>query len=125
MQRFQDAGYEFIGLDHFARPTEALAEAFRDRSLQRNFQGMTTGKELDLIGLGPSAISQIDCTLGSSVGPSRRRGFRRLSTAGGLPRRFACASFLESGMKPHPSTDQSGEFTPSNRDVRSSRAAPA
>lgn len=60
MQRFQQAGYEFIGLDHFARSTEALAKAFRDRSLQRNFQGMTTGKELDLIGLGPSAISQLD-----------------------------------------------------------------
>lgn len=57
---FQAAGYEFIGLDHFARPDEALAEASRDGSLQRNFQGMTTGKALDLVGLGPSAISQLD-----------------------------------------------------------------
>ncbi len=60
MQRFQDAGYEFLGLDHFARPTEALAQACKEGSMQRNFQGMTTGKNLDLVGLGPSAISQLD-----------------------------------------------------------------
>lgn len=60
IQRFQEAGYEFIGLDHFARPTESLANARREQSLHRNFQGMTTGKDLDLIGLGPSAISQLD-----------------------------------------------------------------
>lgn len=58
--RFQAAGYEFIGLDHFARPTEALAQARRERTLHRNFQGMTTGKQLELVGLGPSAISQLD-----------------------------------------------------------------
>jgi oxygen-independent coproporphyrinogen-3 oxidase len=51
------AGYEFIGLDHFAKPQEPLARARRDGTLQRNFQGMTTGKDLDLIGMGPSAIS--------------------------------------------------------------------
>jgi oxygen-independent coproporphyrinogen-3 oxidase len=60
IQRFQEAGYEFIGLDHFARPDEALAQAQREGSLRRNFQGMTTGKELEIIGLGPSAISQLD-----------------------------------------------------------------
>jgi oxygen-independent coproporphyrinogen-3 oxidase len=60
INRFREAGYEFIGLDHFARPDEALAQARRDGSLRRNFQGMTTGGELDLIGLGPSAISQLD-----------------------------------------------------------------
>jgi len=60
IDRFQKAEYEFIGLDHFARPEEGLARARREQTLQRNFQGMTTGKELDLIGLGPSAISQLD-----------------------------------------------------------------
>lgn len=60
MDRFQSAGYEFIGLDHFAKHEEKLAEACRDQTLQRNFQGMTTGKDMDLIGLGPSAISQLD-----------------------------------------------------------------
>ena len=51
------AGYEFIGLDHFARPDEGLVESFRDGTLQRNFQGMTTGGGLDLIGAGVSSIS--------------------------------------------------------------------
>lgn len=60
INRFVRAGYEFIGLDHFARPSEELAQARRSGSLQRNFQGMTTGKGLDLLGLGPSAISQLD-----------------------------------------------------------------
>jgi oxygen-independent coproporphyrinogen-3 oxidase len=60
INRFLAAGYEFIGLDHFARPDEELARARRDGSLRRTFQGMTTGKELDVIGLGPSAISQLD-----------------------------------------------------------------
>lgn len=60
IDRFQQAGYEFIGLDHFARPDEALARARRDSSLRRTFQGMTTGKGLDILGLGPSAISQLD-----------------------------------------------------------------
>jgi oxygen-independent coproporphyrinogen-3 oxidase len=60
INRFLQAGYEFIGLDHFARADEALAQARRDGSLRRTFQGMTTGKSLDVIGLGPSAISQLD-----------------------------------------------------------------
>lgn len=60
IDEFQKAGYDFIGLDHFARPEEALARAQRDSSLRRTFQGMTTGKGLDILGLGPSAISQLD-----------------------------------------------------------------
>ncbi len=60
INRFLEAGYEFIGLDHFARPDEPLARARRDGSVRRTFQGMTTGRALDVIGLGPSAISQLD-----------------------------------------------------------------
>jgi oxygen-independent coproporphyrinogen-3 oxidase len=60
INRFLAADYEFIGLDHFARPKEALTQAYRDGSLRRNFQGMTTGARLDIVGLGPSAISQLD-----------------------------------------------------------------
>jgi oxygen-independent coproporphyrinogen-3 oxidase len=67
INRFQEAGYTFIGLDHFARPGEALAKAAQDGSLRRNFQGMTTGGELDLLGLGPSAISQLDTAFAQNV----------------------------------------------------------
>ena len=56
---FESAGYEFVGLDHFAKPSELLAQARRDGTLQRNFQGMTTGGGLDLIGLGASSISHL------------------------------------------------------------------
>jgi len=55
-----NAGYQFIGLDHFAKPDEALTQARQEGSLRRTFQGMTTGKGLDIIGLGPSAITQLD-----------------------------------------------------------------
>jgi oxygen-independent coproporphyrinogen-3 oxidase len=60
INRFLEAGYEFIGLDHFAKPEEGLARARRDGSLRRTFQGMTTGKNLEVLGLGPSAISLLD-----------------------------------------------------------------
>jgi oxygen-independent coproporphyrinogen-3 oxidase len=60
INRFLEAGSEFIGLDHFARPQEGLSRARREGSLHRSFQGMTTGKQLDVIGLGPSAISQLE-----------------------------------------------------------------
>ena len=53
------AGYLFIGLDHFAKPNERLAVAMREGTLQRNFQGMTTGRGLDLIGIGASSIGQL------------------------------------------------------------------
>lgn len=56
---FQKAGYEFIGLDHLAKPDERLAQASRNGTLQRNFQGMTTGGGLDLIGAGSSSISHL------------------------------------------------------------------
>jgi len=57
--RLAEATYDFIGLDHFAKPDELLARARREGTLNRNFQGMTTGADLDLIGFGPSAISVI------------------------------------------------------------------
>ncbi len=59
MTKFESAGYEFIGLDHYARPSESLALAKRNGTLQRTFQGMTTGGNLDLIGLGASSISHL------------------------------------------------------------------
>lgn len=59
LELFEAAGYEFIGLDHFAKPDEGLATATEEGSLQRNFQGMTTGGGLDLLGLGTSSISHV------------------------------------------------------------------
>ncbi|HEY3172673.1 MAG TPA: oxygen-independent coproporphyrinogen III oxidase [Thermoanaerobaculia bacterium] len=57
--RFTQAGYEYIGMDHFARPDDELARARRNRTLHRNFQGYTTKAGTDLVGLGVSAIGAI------------------------------------------------------------------
>ncbi len=54
-----DAGYEYIGMDHFARPDDELAEAQRNGSLHRNFQGYAAHAQCDSIGFGVSAISQV------------------------------------------------------------------
>ncbi len=54
-----DAGYQFIGMDHFARPDDELAVAQRDGVLHRNFQGYTTQGDTELLGMGVSAISMI------------------------------------------------------------------
>nr|WP_278426853.1 oxygen-independent coproporphyrinogen III oxidase [Pantoea dispersa] len=53
------AGYQFIGMDHFAKPDDELAVAQRAGVLHRNFQGYTTQGETELLGLGVSAISML------------------------------------------------------------------
>lgn len=59
IETLQQAGYVYIGMDHFAKPTDGLALALKDGSLQRNFQGYSTHGDLDLLGLGVSSISHI------------------------------------------------------------------
>ena len=56
---FTSAGYQAIGLDHFALPADDLARAARAGTLHRNFQGYTTNQTDALIGLGTSAISDL------------------------------------------------------------------
>lgn len=56
---FEGAGYECIGLDHFAFADDELAVAARERQLHRNFQGYTTDRADALIGLGASAIGKL------------------------------------------------------------------
>jgi oxygen-independent coproporphyrinogen-3 oxidase len=56
------AGYEYIGLDHFALPGDDLVRARAHGSLQRNFQGYSTHAGLDLVGLGMSAIGHVGRT---------------------------------------------------------------
>ncbi|PKG35017.1 MULTISPECIES: oxygen-independent coproporphyrinogen III oxidase [Psychrobacter] len=54
-----EAGYQYIGIDHFAKPDDELAIAQREGNLHRNFQGYTIMGDCDLIGFGVSSISQI------------------------------------------------------------------
>jgi oxygen-independent coproporphyrinogen-3 oxidase len=59
LNKFLGAGYQYIGMDHFAKPDDELAVAQRNRTLHRNFQGYTTKAGADLYGMGVSAISGI------------------------------------------------------------------
>ena len=58
-ERFLAAGYEPIGMDHFARPDDELAIARREGRLRRNFQGYTALDATDTVGLGISAIGDV------------------------------------------------------------------
>jgi oxygen-independent coproporphyrinogen-3 oxidase len=60
LEKFLGAGYQFIGMDHFAKPDDELAVAQRNRTLHRNFQGYTTKAGADLYGMGVSAISGLE-----------------------------------------------------------------
>jgi len=62
MAAFMEAGYIYVGMDHFALPDDALAVAKRQGRLHRNFQGYSTQPDCDLIGLGVSSIGRIGAT---------------------------------------------------------------
>ena len=70
IRRLTDAGYVFIGMDHFAKPDDELAIAQRQGRLHRNFQGYSTHAEADLLAFGVSAISK--------VGPSYCQNYKTL-----------------------------------------------
>ncbi|WP_081801438.1 oxygen-independent coproporphyrinogen III oxidase [Herminiimonas sp. CN] len=67
MRRLLDAGYVYIGLDHFSKPGDELNLARLDKSLHRNFQGYTTRADCDLVGLGVSAISKVGHSYSQAV----------------------------------------------------------
>jgi oxygen-independent coproporphyrinogen-3 oxidase len=62
LDAFTDAGYVYIGMDHFALPDDALAVAKRQGRLHRNFQGYSTQADCDLIALGVSSIGRVGAT---------------------------------------------------------------
>jgi oxygen-independent coproporphyrinogen-3 oxidase len=82
-QRLAEAGYVYIGMDHFAKPGDELAVAQRNGTLYRNFQGYSTHAHCDLVGLGVTSIGMVGPTYGQNL-----RGlddyYARID-AGGLP----------------------------------------
>lgn len=70
IRRLTEAGYLYIGMDHFAKPDDELAVAQRQGRLHRNFQGYSTHAEADLLAFGVSAIGK--------VGPSYVQNVRTL-----------------------------------------------
>jgi oxygen-independent coproporphyrinogen-3 oxidase len=62
-----EAGYVFIGMDHFAKPDDELAVAQRQGRLHRNFQGYSTHSDCDLLAFGISSISKVGPTYSQNV----------------------------------------------------------
>ena len=67
IQRLTDAGYVFIGMDHFAKPDDELAVAQQRHTLYRNFQGYSTHANCDLIGMGITSIGMVGDTYSQNV----------------------------------------------------------
>lgn len=85
-----EAGYVYVGMDHFAREGDELVRAQREGTLQRNFQGYSTHGHCDIVGLGVSAIGRI----GNSYSQNAKDliGYYAALDAGRLP--IACGLLL-------------------------------
>jgi oxygen-independent coproporphyrinogen-3 oxidase len=59
INRLTEAGYVYIGMDHFARPDDELAVAQREGTLTRNFQGYSTHGECDMVAMGVTSIGRV------------------------------------------------------------------
>ncbi len=67
IQELTDAGYEYLGMDHFAKPNDSLALAKGSRTLHRNFQGYSTLAGKDLLAFGISAIGRVENAFAQNV----------------------------------------------------------
>ncbi|UVL81820.1 oxygen-independent coproporphyrinogen III oxidase [Pseudomonas sp. B21-028] len=67
INRLSEAGYVYIGMDHFALPDDELVHARGQGTLQRNFQGYSTHADCDLIGLGVSSIGKVGDSYNQNV----------------------------------------------------------
>ena len=83
IERLTDAGYAYVGMDHFALPSDDLCQAQSRGDLQRNFMGYTTHGDCDLVGLGVSSISAIGDSY--SQNPRDLPGWEAAVDAGRLP----------------------------------------
>jgi oxygen-independent coproporphyrinogen-3 oxidase len=83
LEKLTDAGYVYVGMDHFARPDDELVKAQEAKTLYRNFQGYTTHKDCDILAFGASAISQTEDVYAQNV--KVISGYREKVEAGKLP----------------------------------------
>jgi oxygen-independent coproporphyrinogen-3 oxidase len=67
MEKLNQSGYEFIGMDHFAKPDDELAIAQANGTLYRNFQGYSTHADCDLIAMGVTSIGKVGNTYAQNV----------------------------------------------------------
>jgi oxygen-independent coproporphyrinogen III oxidase len=94
------AGYQAIGLDHFARPEDPMAAAARTGTLRRNFQGYTTDAAPVLLGMGASSIGGIEAAGYAQNEPNERRWVAAVE-AGALPIRRGRAVTAEDRLRRH------------------------
>lgn len=67
IEKLTQAGYVYIGMDHFAKPDDELAVAQRQGRLHRNFQGYSTHADCDLLAFGVSSIAKVGPTYSQNV----------------------------------------------------------
>lgn len=96
-ERFLDAGYEHIGMDHFALPADPLAVARRAGTIQRNFMGYTTMAGADLLGFGVSSISATEHLYAQNT--KRLSTQREALARGELPVERGCALSAEDRLR--------------------------
>ncbi len=83
IEKLSAAGYCYIGMDHFALPDDDLVIARGNGTLQRNFQGYSTHRHCDLVGLGISSIGSIGTSFSQNVSTTMQ--YETLLESGKLP----------------------------------------
>ena len=103
IEQLTTGGYEFIGLDHFARPEDSLVRHQREGTLYRNFQGYSTFSDCDLLGFGISAISMLGGCY-SQHEKARSRYYKALD-GGGIPVLRGIELSMDDHIRQHVITD--------------------
>ncbi|MCB0297065.1 MAG: coproporphyrinogen III oxidase, partial [Calditrichaeota bacterium] len=67
IERLTEAGYVYIGMDHFAKPEDELTEALHNHTLHRNFQGYSTRAGAEVFAMGITSISQLNNVYAQNV----------------------------------------------------------
>jgi oxygen-independent coproporphyrinogen-3 oxidase len=83
IEKLSEAGYEYVGMDHFALPADELIKARDGGTLHRNFQGYSTHAECDIIGLGVTSIGHVGATYSQNL--KSLADYERTLEAGRLP----------------------------------------
>jgi oxygen-independent coproporphyrinogen III oxidase len=113
--RFLSAGYDQIGMDHFALPDDELARAARARRLHRNFMGYTTRPAPDMLGVGLSAIGDVASAFAQNV--KKLSGYYRALDAGRFPIERGYALDQDDRIRRHVITQLMCNFFLSREDV--------
>jgi oxygen-independent coproporphyrinogen-3 oxidase len=89
IRKLTEAGYVYIGMDHFAKPDDELAVAQRQGRLHRNFQGYSTYADCDMLAFGISAIGKVGRPTSRTSRPSTSTTTASTTDPAGVPRHRA------------------------------------